>query len=428
MGKNADLMEEIEVKLDSIPMFSKSGAEAVNFDLSGMRQFCDLMGNPQDNFPSIHVAGTNGKGTTCRMLASIYHEAGFKVGLYTSPHLTDVRDRFLVNRTKIEPLELKIFLDRYWPAITEHSFTYFEITTAIAFWHFSRRNVDIAIIETGLGGRLDATNVLNPAASVITTIGLDHTDILGDSISEIAREKSGIVKNTAPVVVGKLTLEALQVVKEVAEQKNVKVFESQKTVQSFQDHALILKLRDIGNLTLKINNGKTTDAENAAIACATVDILRYRFPVHSGEIKKGIENLDQNYPGKGVFHRLRDDKMWYFDGAHNSDSIKALTELLKSISGQENWTVVLSFMSDKLNTEIAEYWNQYSNLWICSQNSRRSASLREMKMYFPGARVLRHPSKNRLPEFKTELVIFSGSFYFYNILSDWMGSGTASDK
>jgi len=168
MNKNDQLLADIEQKLSTIPMFSKKGAGAANFDLSGMRRFCNLMGNPQNNFPSVHVAGTNGKGTTCRMLASIYHEAGYRVGLYTSPHLSDVRERFLVDGNMIDPSELNVFLDAYWRIIKEQKFTYFEITTAIAFWYFSRSNVDIAIIETGLGGRLDATNVIHPYASVIT--------------------------------------------------------------------------------------------------------------------------------------------------------------------------------------------------------------------------------------------------------------------
>jgi len=428
METDLELMAEIETRLNSVPMFSKSGAKAANFDLSSMRRFCDLLGNPQSNLKTIHVAGTNGKGTTCRMLASIYQEQGYRVGLYTSPHLTDVRERFLVNGRMIAPEDLKLFIDKYWDKITEHSFTYFEITTAIAFWHFSRSDVDIAVIETGLGGRLDATNVIVPLASVITSVGLDHTDILGSSISEIATEKAGIIKPNIPVVTGNLTEEAFQVVKKIANEKFSNLYNAQQSIVSFQDNTLKLQPNGGNKISVKIESAKSTDAGNASIAISAVYLLQDSFPVQPDAIKKGIEHLNRNYPGKGVFYRLSEDKKWYFDGAHNRDSVKALTEHLQRIAKQEKWTVVLSFMADKLNTDIADYWNQFSNIWICLQNSERAASLEQMKSYFPNARVLNLSDQKRLPEFKTELVIFSGSFYFYSILSDWMGSGTASDK
>ncbi|HMB41686.1 MAG TPA: folylpolyglutamate synthase/dihydrofolate synthase family protein [Balneolaceae bacterium] len=428
MNKNDQLLADIEQKLSTIPMFSKKGAGAANFDLSGMRRFCNLMGNPQNNFPSVHVAGTNGKGTTCRMLASIYHEAGYRVGLYTSPHLSDVRERFLVDGNMIDPSELNVFLDAYWRIIKEQKFTYFEITTAIAFWYFSRSNVDIAIIETGLGGRLDATNVIHPYASVITSIGLDHTDILGNTIAEIAKEKAGIIKKNVPVVAGSLPAEAVQVTKAVADKENAPYYQADSILESFQNNTLKITSSAGEIVDLIIHSGKQTDAKNALAAITVTNILQTHFPVIPEAVKNGVENVNQHYPGKGVFYRLSENKSWYFDGAHNRDSVQELTDHLIRMATPEQWTVVLSFMSDKLNADIAHYWNQFSNIWLYSQSSERAASIEQMKEYFPQSRVLNLSDKNGLPEFKTELVIFSGSFYFYSILSDWMGSGTASDK
>ena len=428
MNKNDQLLADIEQKLSTIPMFSKKGAGAANFDLSGMRRFCNLMGNPQNNFPSVHVAGTNGKGTTCRMLASIYHEAGYRVGLYTSPHLSDVRERFLVDGNMIDPSELNVFLDAYWRIIKEQKFTYFEITTAIAFWYFSRSNVDIAIIETGLGGRLDATNVIHPYASVITSIGLDHTDILGNTIAEIAKEKAGIIKKNVPVVAGSLPAEAVQVTKAVADKENAPYYQADSILESFQNNTLKITSSAGAIVDLIIHSGKQTDAKNALAAITVTNILQTHFPVIPEAVKNGVENVNQHYPGKGVFYRLSENKSWYFDGAHNRDSVQELTDHLIRMATPEQWTVVLSFMSDKLNADIAHYWNQFSNIWLYSQSSERAASIEQMKEYFPQSRVLNLSDKNGLPEFKTELVIFSGSFYFYSILSDWMGSGTASDK
>jgi len=428
MKTDDQLLADIESKLSTIPMFTKKGAGAANFDLSGMRRFCDLMGNPQNDFPSVHVAGTNGKGTTSRMLASIYQEAGYNVGLYTSPHLSDVRERFVAGGKMIEPTELALFFDIYWNDIKKHEFTYFEITTAISFWFFSRSNVDIAIIETGLGGRLDATNVINPLVSVITSIGFDHTDILGNTLTEIAAEKSGIIKKNIPVVAGKLPAVALHVVMNTAEQVHALCFRANSFVESFQNNTLRMKTQTGRTIDLLIQNGTRTDAQNASIACTVTDILQKQFTVQSETVRKGIENLDTNYPGKGVFSRLIGNKSWYFDGAHNVDSVKELTDHLIRIAATEHWTVVLSFMSDKLNAELARYWSQFPNIWLYSQKSERSASVEQMKKFFPKARVLNLSKENGLPEFKTELVIFSGSFYFYSILSKWMGTGTASDK
>jgi dihydrofolate synthase/folylpolyglutamate synthase len=422
------ILTGIEQKLSSIPMFSKKGAGAANFDLSGMRRFCDIMGNPQDSFPSVHVAGTNGKGTTCRMLASIYQEAGYHVGLYTSPHLSDVRERFLAGGKMIEVSLLNEFIEKYWEVIEEHKFTYFEITTAIAFWFFSRKNVDIAIVETGLGGRLDATNVIKPLASAITSVGLDHTDILGNTIAEIAKEKSGIIKKNIPVVTGRLTAEAMQVVQDIADQKQAPAYDASQMIHSFHNSELILNRLTGDSLAVSIPGGKETDAQNASVAITVTDILQKDFPVSLTAMKSGIEELHSNYPGRGVFYRLFKNKSWYFDGAHNRDSVKSLTNHLTSIAPADQWSVVLSFMSDKLNSEIADDWNRFPNIWLVAQDSERAASLEQMKEYFPKARVLNVSEKNGLPEFKTELVIFSGSFYFYTILSDWMGSGTASDK
>jgi dihydrofolate synthase/folylpolyglutamate synthase len=430
MKTDKELLDDIDRKLSSIPMFSKKGAGAANFSLSGMRDFCDILGNPQHHFPSVHVAGTNGKGTTCRMLASIYQEAGYKVGIYTSPHLKDVRERFIVNGSLIDVAELHQFFESYWDDIKTNSFTYFEITTAIAFWYFSRSNVDIAIIETGLGGRLDATNVIVPVASVITSVGLDHTEILGHTIAEIAKEKSGIIKKEVPVVCGNLPEEAFNVVQEITEQQHqhanlhlASAFSTFDQTDRLRVHTKLDKPLDI-----HIEGGKITNVINAMIAVAVIEILKDQFPVEPNAIKNGIERRDINYPGKGVFFRLKKDKSWFFDGAHNRDSVKELINHLKNIAEPGNWTVVLSFMSDKINDDIAGYWNQFSNIWIYSQDSERAASIEQMKLHFPKAKVLNEVEKNGLPEFKTELVIFSGSFYFYSILSDWMGSGTASDK
>src|SRR5687767_10918595 len=182
-------------------MYSRIGAAAYKPDLTNTIRLCDSLDNPQTKFKSIHIAGTNGKGSTSHMLAAILQTAGYKTGLYTSPHLKDFRERFRINGEMIDTTFVADFVERIQPAIETIEPSFFELTVAMAFDYFAQQQVDIAVIETGLGGRLDSTNVITPELSVITNIGWDHMDLLGDSLEKIASEKAGIIKPRIPVVI-----------------------------------------------------------------------------------------------------------------------------------------------------------------------------------------------------------------------------------
>lgn len=426
MSDRFQKIKEVENFLESIPKFSSSGKSAAIFDLKRMRKFCNHIGNPEKNFKSIHVAGTNGKGTVCRILASIYQEAGFKTGLYTSPHLLDIRERFRINSQMIENELFLEFFNMYHAYIREQGFTYFEITTAIAFWYFSKRSVDIAVLETGLGGRLDATNVISPIICAITSIGLDHTDILGDSIRDIAFEKAGIIKTGVPVVVGHLPEDAMHVIQSVAESKNAELLKIDvlEPISGYQRFT-------IGEMSVSVNLDPTTwksiDHYNVAIVSKIAETLASEFPVKTNEFTLGLKNVHSRFAHNAVFQKLSEDKLWYFDGAHNEESVKTLTEHLLSMAPAGNWSVVLSFMGDKLNQKIADIWNKFPNIYIYEMEGSRAASIKEMKEYFPAARVIRNSTFLQSNQFKSELVIFSGSFYFYSVVSNWMGAIASAD-
>ena len=199
--------ETINWLFTQLPMYQRIGAAAYKVDLSNTLKLTKYLGEPQDSFKSVHVAGTNGKGSTSHMLASVLQEAGYKVGLYTSPHLKDFRERIKING-KMIPKELVIdFVEKHQSFFEENQLSFFEMTVGLAFDYFKKEKVDIAIIEVGLGGRLDSTNVIVPEVSVITNIGLDHVRFLGETIKEIASEKAGIIKPYIPVVIGEFTLE-----------------------------------------------------------------------------------------------------------------------------------------------------------------------------------------------------------------------------
>ena len=194
--------ETLDYLFSSMPSFQQVGGDAYKPGLERIAEFCRMIGNPQRNYFVIHVAGTNGKGSVSNMLAAVLQQAGYQTGLFTSPHLIDFRERIRVNGEMIPKQKVVNFVDRYKSEMERLQLSFFEMTTAMAFDYFAQSDVEVAVIETGLGGRLDATNIVQPLISVITNIGLEHTEYLGDSLPKIAREKGGIIKKCTPVVVG----------------------------------------------------------------------------------------------------------------------------------------------------------------------------------------------------------------------------------
>jgi dihydrofolate synthase/folylpolyglutamate synthase len=209
-------------------MFSRIGAAAIKPDLTNTLALCNALGNPQDKIKTVHIAGTNGKGSTSHMLAAIFQQAGYKTGLYTSPHLVDFRERIRIDGVPVGEAFVNDFVAQHKDVIEEIEPSFFEITVAMAFEAFAVDKVDIAIIETGLGGRLDSTNVIHPELSIITNISLDHTDLLGKTIPEIAREKAGIIKQGVPVVIGEYDAESEQVFADTASTRNSKKHDAWK--------------------------------------------------------------------------------------------------------------------------------------------------------------------------------------------------------
>ncbi len=216
--------ESIDWLFSQLPMYQRQGQAAFKKDLTNSIALSNHLENPEKKFKSVHVAGTNGKGSCSHMLASILQEAGYKVGLYTSPHLKDFRERIKVNGKCIRKNCVINFVKRHKEFLEKQGLSFFEMTVGMAFDHFAKQQVDIAIVEVGLGGRLDSTNIILPELAIITNIGLDHTQFLGESLSEIAFEKAGIIKETIPTLIGETLPETIRVFEKIAESKNSKLF------------------------------------------------------------------------------------------------------------------------------------------------------------------------------------------------------------
>src|SRR5258706_10693897 len=242
--------EAIDFLYSRLPMFHRNGAAAYKADLNNTIELCALLGNPQDalNHRSVHIAGTNGKGSVSHMLAAILQTAGYKTGLYTSPHLKDFRERIKINGEMCSEDFVIRFTQKIKPQMIELQPSFFEITVAMAFEYFAQQQIDIAVIETGLGGRLDSTNIITPELSIITNIGLDHTNMLGNTLEKIAYEKAGIIKQNIPAVIGETLPETKHVFEQTAKEKNAPLIFAEEhfyiTDFTYTHHQLNIEIAD----------------------------------------------------------------------------------------------------------------------------------------------------------------------------------------
>jgi dihydrofolate synthase/folylpolyglutamate synthase len=420
---------DVEVWLNARPQFSKDGKKATDFRPAKMVNFCSQIGHPERNGKYIHVAGTNGKGTTCAMIASVYQAAGYKTGLYTSPHIEHWRERIKINGIAASEQDVveafRIMMDI--PGFDQ--LTYFELTTVAAFLIFKDANVDLAVIETGLGGRLDATNILVPLVSVITSIALDHTEFLGDTIEAIAFEKAGIIKLGIPVVVGDLPAPALEVVKSVAESLNARLIQAIDNVPYIdQNTAEIVLHHAPESIRFTSDIPSVTSAINSAMALSVAKLLNHQFFVNPTNIKMGLEHASRNTGLRGRMEQLIPGRNWYFDGAHNQESLQVLLLNLGRMAPLASWNAIFTMMGDKANKESLKPFTEFKNTVFWRSNSERSADPKLILQHLPDVIVSNEDEiVQYITSLTSEFVIFTGSFYFYNEVKRWMHSIAATN-
>ncbi|MFN1834092.1 bifunctional folylpolyglutamate synthase/dihydrofolate synthase [Balneola sp. MJW-20] len=406
-------IDELFKYLDQIPKFQTSGVGSVNYSLDNIRSFCEQAGNIHLNFASVHVAGTNGKGTTSSLIEWVYRNSGIKTGLFTSPHLLRYNERVKVNGEEIRDSEMLNFFNEYLTAIKKYKLSYFEISTALAFWYFSKKNVELAVIETGLGGRLDATNIIEPELSVITSISLDHTDILGNTIEEIAAEKAGIIKRNRPVVVGKLPESALKVINKVCKRMDSPSFHATELRPDFYNGQVSLE----SGSSFQTNFIEPVNKWNVAMTILVCRTLQDEWPVGKTTIRESLENF------KGVsgrFEKLSGVSDWYFSGAHNEEALLSSLQTIREISADRTPVLFLSLMKDKVNKKVTDLLNGFGDIYYVAQEGSRAASIADMKDLIDLKEVTESNYESILNELKTSLVIFAGSFYFYPIVKRWI--------
>ena len=341
---------------NQLPMYQLQGASAYKEDLTNIKLLAAHLGNPETQLKCIHVAGTNGKGSTSHMLASVLHEAGYNVGLYTSPHLKDFRERIKINGQEISEDFVCTFIEKHKSFFEANDMSFFEMSVGLAFDYFAAKKVDIAIIEVGLGGRLDATNIITPLVSVITNIGLDHTQFLGNTLEAIAGEKAGIIKPNVPVVIGEYTIETQPVFLAKAEEKKAPIyFASDLITQVFPSDL-------IGDY--QFHNKKTVQ-QTIKIINETTD-----FKVSEESVKSGLLYVVKNTGLLGRWQQLGENPKIICDTAHNKHG---LTVVMNQIQKEtfEKLHIVLGVVNDKDLDSILPLFPQNAQYYFCRPDSSR---------------------------------------------------------
>lgn len=337
-----------------LPIYQRIGRVAYKKDIGNIISACKKLKNPQNNFKSIHIAGTNGKGSVAHILASILQESGYNTGLYTSPHLKDFRERIKINGNIISKKKVNDFVSINKDTFLKLQMSFFEMTVAMAFNHFANEKVDIAIIETGLGGRLDSTNIINPMISIITNIGLDHTKLLGDSIEEIAKEKAGIIKDNTPIIIGSRQKKVEYIFREVSESKNAEIY--------FSDIISNYKTDLKGNYQKK----------NISTALKSIEILRkLDWTISENNINDGLMNVVKNTGLYGRWQIISKKPLTICDTAHNIDGIKHIMKELKN-TPHSNLHFVFGTVNDKETDSILSLLPKNALYYLCKANIERA--------------------------------------------------------
>jgi len=386
----------LDFLFQALPMFQRVGASAFKKDLSNTLKLCAHLGNPQHKFKSIHIAGTNGKGSTAHALASILQEAGYSTGLYTSPHLKSFRERIKINGIALPEKEVVDFVKANKAFLLELKPSFFEMTVALSFDYFARMEVDYAVIETGMGGRFDSTNVIHPILSIITNIGFDHEQFLGDSLDKIAFEKAGIIKQNVPVIIGQTHEITAKVFREKALEKNAPII--------FADQLIMVKEK--GNTKNKQGNRRAVyeisgadmiggeikmdlmgsyQARNLPAIIKAIGLLKEKhLQIDPKPIYDGLENIVKNTGLKGRWQILSEKPLTICDTGHNTDGIDNIVRQLRALNLQKLY-MVFGMVKDKDHQKIFERLPKEAVYIFCQADQPRSMpakTLQEMAAAF----------------------------------------------
>jgi len=378
--------QTIEYLFSRLPMYSRIGAAAFKKDLTNTIILCEHLGNPHHKFKSIHIAGTNGKGSVSHMLAAILQTAGYRTGLYTSPHLKDFRERIKMNGDEINEKFIIDFTEKIKPLIEEIEPSFFEITVAMAFDYFDQQKVDIAIIEVGLGGRFDSTNIITPELSVITNIGWDHMNILGNSLEKIAFEKAGIIKANVPVVVGETIPETNSIFKKIAYEKKAPVHlaTQQRNVAGWkwEKHELIVEIAEQGKTDHKkyhLDLPGIYQSKNLLTVLEVCSVLKdLGYEIDENEIREGLQKTKKMTGLHGRWEVIHENPTIVLDVGHNEDGIKQIIQQIE-LTTHHDLHIIIGMVKDKEIDKVLSLLPHSANYYFTQAHIPRALPAETLK-------------------------------------------------
>lgn len=416
--------QTLDFLFQRLPMFSRIGSAAFKKDLTNTLALCEYLGNPQDTFKSIHIAGTNGKGSTSHMLAAILQTAGYRTGLYTSPHLRDFRERIKINGIMCDQDFVIDFTRRIQPMIEILEPSFFEITVAMAFDYFFQQKVDIAVIEVGLGGRFDSTNIIKPELSIITNIGWDHMNLLGNTLAEIAFEKAGIIKPGIPVIIGEVIPETKPVFEKAAQHSSLVYAQQQRMVADwkYKDHHLYTDVVDLAtdrhhHYQLDLS-GIYQHKNLLTVLEAAHQLERMGWKTDPAIIQQALKQVKKITGFHGRWEMIRQDPTVILDVAHNVDGIQQLREQIE-LSDYHHLHIVFGMVKDKDVHSVLSLLPKQANYYFTQAQIPRAMDASELqqkaieygltgKMFPEVNQALQHALQNAHPN---DLILVCGSVF-----------------
>ena len=355
--------ETVDWMFQQLPMYQQLGSKAYRVNLSNIEKLSAHLKDPHRKFRTIHVAGTNGKGSVSHMLASVLQESGFKVGLYTSPHLKDFRERIKINGKEISEDAVVRFISKNKAFLEQGNFSFFEMTVGMAFEYFSAQQVDVAVIEVGLGGRLDSTNIIHPELSVITNIGFAHTAMLGNTLAAIAGEKAGIMKKEVPVVIGETHPETLPVFVQTAERFNAPLF----LAEEYEGEIVASDLKG------------SYQQKNIRTVLASIELLKEKgWSINPEVAEKGLKNVVRNTGLRGRWDVLQEKPKVICDTAHNKEGLVYAMKQLRE-EKFNNLHIVLGVVNDKDLSAVLPLLPEFATFYYCRPNIPRGLDAEILK-------------------------------------------------
>ncbi len=378
--------QTLEFLFSSLPAYEQTGASGYKPGLERITSFCRHLGNPQRNFFTVHVAGTNGKGSVSHMIASVLQQAGYRTGLFTSPHLKDFRERIRVDGEMIPKQKVVNFVDKHHDVMVSSELSFFEMTAALAFDYFAQSDVEVAVIETGLGGRLDATNLIVPILSVVTNIGLEHTALLGDTLQKIAREKAGIIKKSIPVILGESNPAYNEVFESVAAENKSKLIYAEQAFACTphgpcddRQRFRLLRSRDGREFDVELDMAGVYQCHNVITATAALDFMHEETPLSISRraYLEGMRDAAAHTALLGRWQKLSDAPLTVCDTGHNPHGIAYVARQLREAHYEKLYCVV-GFVKDKDLAHILPQLPREAHYLFTQADSERSVPAAEL--------------------------------------------------